>query len=106
MVVSRITESHEGFVRPLSAFQKRATQPSATTHTGNEAKDSYNILLEYCEMDLSDYFVAKNPPIISRDVELFWTNISRIVDAVRQLHGRSQRRDSKAEISEEHIGYV
>ena len=106
MVVSRNTESHEGFVRPLSAFQKKATQPSATTHTGNEGKDSYNILLEYCEMDLSDYFVSKNPPVMSRDVELFWTNISRIVDAVRQLHGWSQRRDSRAETSEEHVGYV
>jgi hypothetical protein len=106
MMVSRNTESHEGFVRPLSAFKKRATQPSATTHTGNEAKDSYNILFEYCEMDLSDYFVSKNPPVTSRDVELFWTNISRIVNAVQQLHGWHQRRDSKAETSEEHVGYV
>ncbi len=106
MVVSRNTKSHEGFILPLSAFKNRATQLSATANTGNQAKYSYNILFEYCEMDLRDYFVSKNPPVTSRDIELFWTNISRIVDAAWQLHAWPQRRDSKAETSEEHVGYV
>jgi hypothetical protein len=55
---------------------------------------------------LSDYFASKNPPVTSRDVEIFWTNISKIVDGVRQLHGWPQRRDSKAETFREHVGYA
>lgn len=96
-------ESHEGFVCPLAAFRSYQIQSSKTTKNSDKSTYCFNILFELCEMDLSSYFAAKSPPVTPRDIERFWTNISRVVEALSRLHGATVIENGS---STKHIGYV
>jgi len=97
-------DSHEGFVRPLAAFQSPRIQSCGTVQTSDESRESYNILFECCEMDLGYYLASKNSPITSSDIKLFWTNVSKVTEALRQLHGACQDIGVKTKTSVGHFG--
>jgi hypothetical protein len=104
MATFRGMDSHEGFVRPLAGFQSPQIQSGETVQTSDESGESYNILFECCEMDLGYYLESRNPPITPSDIELFWTNVSKVAEALRQLHGACQDIGVKTETSVEHFG--
>jgi hypothetical protein len=104
MATFRGMDSHEGFVRPLAAFQSPQIQSCGTVQTSDESRESYNILFECCEMDLGCYLASKNSPITPSDIELFWTNVSKVTEALRQLHGACQDIGVKTETSVEYFG--
>lgn len=103
MAIFRKIENHEGFVSPLAAFRSNQIQSSKTIKNSDNSTNYFNILFELCEMDLSSYFVSKNPPVTPRDIERFWTNISRVVEALSQLHGATAAENRS---STKYIGYV
>lgn len=102
MAIFRKIENHEGFVSPLAAFRSNQIQSSKTIKNSDNSTNYFNILFELCEMDLSSYFVSKNPPVTPRDIERFWTNISRVVEALSQLHGATAAENRS---STKYIGY-
>jgi len=55
-------------------------------------------------MDLGYYLASKNSPITSSDIKLFWTNVSKVTEALRQLHGACQDIGVKTKTSVGHFG--
>lgn len=49
---------------------------------------SHNILLEYGQFDLDEYFADKRsyPPIRGAEIRLFWQSLFEIADAIRRIH--------------------
>ena len=66
------------------------------THFDSHAKDStYNILLEYADHDLEEYFADKRPPTKSEDIIAFWEGIVGLCHALQKLHNLEvQEKDS------------
>jgi hypothetical protein len=46
---------------------------------------THNILLEYGENDLYEYFY-RSPPVLTQDIHDFWDNLLQIVSAIQGLH--------------------
>jgi hypothetical protein len=49
---------------------------------------SHNILLEYGQFDLDEYFADKRsyPPIRGAEILSFWQSLFEIADAIRRIH--------------------
>ena len=79
-------------VRWLANYEKAnasggSQENGATGHSGHRADNTtYNILLEYGEMDLGIYFGQMPPPALPSDIEAFWRPLFAIADAVKGIH--------------------
>ncbi|KAI0857438.1 hypothetical protein F4860DRAFT_359654 [Xylaria cubensis] len=58
----------------------------------SEPRISHNILLEYGENDLNEYFCVHSPPVLGREIIDFWENLFQIVDALQRVHNLEQKR--------------
>jgi hypothetical protein len=47
---------------------------------------THNILLEYGELDLEELFFDHSPPTLSKEISLFWENLSAIAHAIAGIH--------------------
>jgi len=47
---------------------------------------TYNILLEYAESDLDEFFAHKFPPVATADIYNFWDAMLALVVTVRDIH--------------------
>ena len=100
-------KDHGGMVRWLADYTKvkpsgEFQQSGATGHSGQTADNTtYNILLEYGEMDLDEYFGQMAPPARLSDIEAFWRPLFAIADAVNGIHNL---KTSDAGIVEEYYG--
>jgi hypothetical protein len=47
---------------------------------------TYNLLLEYGEFDLDEYFIEMPPPSTADDIIAFWRNLFDIADALMFIH--------------------
>jgi hypothetical protein len=80
------------------------------SHTGHREAETptvitttHNILLEYGELDLQEFFVHRSPPILKSEVEAFWKDISDVAIALEGIHNLKTK---KYEGYEEYHGYV
>jgi hypothetical protein len=55
------------------------------------SETTHNILLEYAENDLAEFFF-RSPPILREHVEGFWQKVLRIPSAVQELHNFEMQR--------------
>ncbi|KAI8626710.1 hypothetical protein F5Y19DRAFT_478195 [Xylariaceae sp. FL1651] len=53
---------------------------------------SYNILLEYGEDDLNEYFFVHCPPTLGREILDFWGKLFQIADALQRVHNLEKKR--------------
>ncbi|KAJ3578538.1 hypothetical protein NPX13_g2029 [Xylaria arbuscula] len=53
---------------------------------------SYDILLEFGEDDLNQYFVVHSPPALGQEIIDFWENLLQVVDALQRVHSLEQKR--------------
>ena len=79
---------HNGMVKRLTTFSLGTahdqTQPS---HLDVEqAVLPYNIVLEYGEMDLDDYFHDRNPPFYGPEILAFYEGLFKVVGPVETIH--------------------
>ena len=59
----------------------------AATASGEAIRGmSTNILVEWDESDLEDFFAWRQPPILASEVELFWKELFDVAEALRKLH--------------------
>lgn len=84
-------KGHEGMVRWLADYEKvdRAvpTQESPATRAVEGKKiTTYNILLEFGEMDLGVYFRSNLPPVLPLEIEAFWRSLFAVANAVKGVH--------------------
>ena len=83
---------HEGMVRWLADYKKTEAPDAAAGHAIAEPSDqpsenaTYNILLEYGEMDLNTYFYEIEPPVQPSDIEGFWRSVFAVPDALKGIH--------------------
>ncbi|KAI0970661.1 hypothetical protein F4678DRAFT_114797 [Xylaria arbuscula] len=58
----------------------------------NDLQRCYNILLEFGEDDLNEYFLVYSPPTLGREIIDFWENLFQVVDALQRVHNLEQKR--------------
>ncbi|KAL2059820.1 hypothetical protein VTL71DRAFT_10204 [Oculimacula yallundae] len=80
---------HQGMVKYLGDY----------SHPGHRESDApsviittHNILLEYGEMDLQQFFVERAPPILKFEIEAFWKDISDVATALKGIHNLRTRK--------------
>lgn len=56
---------------------------------GELSELTYNILLEFGQLDLDEYFACTAPPTTFDGVVAFWRKLFRIVDALKIVHDPS-----------------
>jgi hypothetical protein len=95
-------EKNKGLIRRL--FDYSHMELTSGHQGSNEAEDeidgkmTYNIVLEYGECDLQEYFEQHIPPILEDDQLSFWSDLFLVADAVKDIHeferssgGRTER---------------
>lgn len=79
------------------------------THAGHQglgtpdASDkTYNILLEYGDLDLDEYFVERLPPVFPTEIMRFWKDLFEVSEAIKGVHNLKH---GKGELAEDYYGY-
>ena len=65
---------HTGVVQCLADF------------THKETRNTYNILLEFGELDLDEFFAERLPPAFQVETEAFWKDLFEVADALEGIH--------------------
>ena len=47
---------------------------------------THNILLEYGDCDLDEYFAQRLPPVFRTEIESFWQSLAEVADALNGVH--------------------
>lgn len=102
-----ILKEHDGMVQYLAEYAHVEPKHALTnTHFQPQASggsvSTANILLEYGERDLEEYFEQCLPPILQVEIEDFWKDLFNVADAVRRIHDFEK---VKAGVSQEYYGY-
>ena len=100
-----------GMVRYFGDWSASESSPwkVANNHLSQSSLDhqertlTHNLLLEYGELDLDEYFASKQPPVLSKDILLFWKKLFELARAVADIHAF---RKDRAGLKEEFFGYV
>ncbi|KAL8658704.1 MAG: hypothetical protein Q9226_000818 [Calogaya cf. arnoldii] len=66
-------------VNRLSALISETQQEHAT-------RDTFNLLLEFGECDLDEFFAHRNPPVLQDETDQFWKALFEVADALDGLH--------------------
>jgi hypothetical protein len=106
IVAFRRLKSHDNLLRPLAAFATRDDRDPRSLLAPFKSRIAYSILLEYCDLDLGGYFASLNPPVTFHEIERFWGNLSKVIDAVAQLHQGYQDVHVGKEVVTETVGCV
>lgn len=84
-------ENHAGMVRYLGDYEHVEVHRSTTIHHGVEsAKErttsTWNIILEYGDYDLHEYFMRVAPPVLQSEIGSFWEDLFDVAHAVKGIH--------------------
>jgi hypothetical protein len=74
---------------PLLQQTEQLLNPSDAASTGTQKdvlKNTYNILLEYCDWDLDEFFFERLPPPLEKEIEAFWMALFEVAEAVEGIH--------------------
>jgi serine/threonine protein kinase len=86
----QVLDQHGGLIRYLSEYSHRpincARPKEALTEPKDDSKTTYNIVLEYGEFDLEEYFVERSPPTDTREIREFWISLFAVADALKGIH--------------------
>lgn len=63
----------------------------------NTVETTHNIILEYGESDLEEYFADTVPPYLQPEVDAFWRSLFVVADAVRSIHNLKIETDGRVE---------
>lgn len=75
--------------------RRKSTTPGDTT-SGEEIKTvTSNIILEYGDYDLDEYFLEFAPPIFQSEIKSFWEGLFDVAYAVKGIHHLRVNRDGR-----------
>lgn len=82
---------HEGIVRFLAEYEHQEIQrshdsPSDTSIATVKIKPTYNILLEFGDFDLEEFFGWRLPPVFQPEVGAFWKGLFEVAEALEGIH--------------------
>lgn len=101
----RALHSNSAMVQYLGSYshKERAYEDTVSTTPSNErsttspqiiipkeevavVRTTHNIILEFGESDLEEYFAEYQPPAFQPEVEAFWSGLVEVADAVKGIH--------------------
>ena len=106
--------NNEGMVRYFGEYRHEESR-STNSLSPNASKMSllasdkvrititYNMLLEFGELDLDNFFAEVLPPVIQSEIEDFWMNLTGIADALESIHNLREETNGR---SQEYYGSV
>ncbi|KAL8846936.1 MAG: hypothetical protein Q9221_008004 [Calogaya cf. arnoldii] len=85
---------HKGMVRFLADYthtEKSSVHTpelvlSSETQQEHATRNTFNLLLEFGECDLDEFFAQRNPPVLQDETEQFWKALFEVADALDGLH--------------------
>lgn len=82
----RGVSNQKGIVQYLGnySFDEEPGNPSSRTH---------NILLEFGELDLVEFFAETSPPIRNSEIIEFWDSMFKVADALQRFHNLEHKAD-------------
>lgn len=86
MEAFRALKDQDGLIAYLGDFQQRDPVTNKTT---------YNILLEFGELDLDEYFFERSPPVLTAEIVHFWKDLFEVARAVKDIHIFTRPRGDK-----------
>ena len=83
--------NQDGMVKYLGHYSFDETQPNGSI------EKTYNILLEFGEMDLDQYFADEDsePPVRTREINRFWESLFKVAKALKTFHNLSFEWDNE-----------
>lgn len=58
---------------------------------------TFNIILEYADYDLHEYFREFAPPVFQSEANFFWTSMFEVAHAVKNMHDFTVNKDGRME---------
>ena len=97
------------FIQETSAYQNLGGHNGMVKYLGNYShvdgnRATHNILLEYAETDLAEYFF-RSPPVLKDHIDDFWKQLLRVAFAIQELHEFEKQRLKSGE-STKYKGFV
>jgi hypothetical protein len=88
-------------LKEVQGLQKTSSGiASVTEDTQIKLKSTYNILLEFGECDLEEYFAQRLPPVFEQEIGAFWKGLFAVADALDCIHNLKD--DSSGVVEEFH----
>jgi hypothetical protein len=80
--------SKRGIIQYLGSFGHKETRTVSDPSQRRPQKTAItkHILLEYGEFDLYKIFMHRLPPVIAPEIQVFWTSLIEIADALKGIH--------------------
>lgn len=78
----------EGMVRYLGDYSHDEISKDGTISR------THNILLEFGECDLDEYFAENPPPVQSADIVKFWNDLFEVAEALKTFHNLEYTNDT------------
>jgi len=93
-------EDHKRMIRYLGEFEYDFHYPTPgskiTRSPTDPVETTYNIVLEYGDYDLADYFVEFLPPVTFHEILGFWKDLMEIPQEIRDLHNLTRMKGGKS----------
>jgi hypothetical protein len=83
IIAFRALEGREGIIAYFGHYNHQEPISGQTT---------FNIILEFGELDLDEYFFDRSPPILPAEIRLFWKDLFVVAKAVKGIHTFEKRR--------------
>lgn len=71
--------------------------PGGAFETGTITTVTSNIILEYGDYDLDEYFMEFAPPVFQIEIKSFWEGLFDVAYAVRGIHNLEVNRDGRTQ---------
>ncbi|KAI0023755.1 hypothetical protein F4780DRAFT_776381 [Xylariomycetidae sp. FL0641] len=79
-----------GMVKCLGKYKINTTNDDNNTIDDDDNVASHHIMLEFGQFDLEEYMRLHHSPTLGKEIIDFWTELSRIADALEQMHNLKQ----------------
>jgi hypothetical protein len=93
-------------IKYLGCFVEKIDAPTASQSrsvTDQAAFDKHNILLQFGESDLEEYFVDNAQPIMFHEIGSFWRSLFDVARAIERIHNLET---SNGGFAERYAGFV
>lgn len=77
-------QNHNGMVRCLADYTH--VEKMAGPQEGSITTNTFNLLLEFGEFDLDEFFAQRLPPVFQGETEEFWRALLDVAEALDGIH--------------------